>query len=366
MKILFINSVCNGSTGKIIQYLADDFEKNNNECVIAFGRGDPSPKFRTYKIEGEFSIKYHGLMNRLFDAQGLHSKKATKRLVKWIQEYNPDLVWLHNLHGYYIHCGILFAYLKKSQTKVRWTLHDCWAFTGHCAYFDFAKCSKWKTGCEKCPSTRDYPRSFYDGSKRNYQIKKRIFTSLPYNQLKIITPSKWLAKLVHESFLGQYDVEVINNKIDKTIFKPTKSKIKEKYDVADKKIILGVASVWDRRKGLDDFIKLSALIPSNYKIVLIGLSKKQILNLPISILGIGKTENQAELVQWYTAADVFLNLTYEDNYPTTNLEAQACGTICITYDTGGSVESVENENIVPKGDLDRVAKRIFQLTAFRE
>lgn len=360
MKVLFINSVCNGSTGHIVQDLALKYIKDGHECAIAYGRGKPADSINCYKIGNDFSVKFHGLMNRMFDSQGLYSKKDTKRFVEWISDYKPDLIWLHNIHGYYLNYPILFDYLKKSGVKVRWTLHDCWSFTGHCAYFDYAGCNKWKTGCEKCHSIGDYPRSYCDKSKRNFELKKKYFTSLPIEQLSFVTPSNWLASLVKESFLSKYNVEVVNNKIDTSIFKPIPSDVKERYGIGDKKVILGVASVWDRRKGLDDFVKLSKMISEEYKIVLIGLKKKQISSLPSDVLGIERTESQKELAEWYSASYCFLNLTYEDNYPTTNLEAQACGCPCVTYNTGGSPESVSREFVIERGDLGSLNK-IFDL-----
>lgn len=344
MKILMINVSCGtGSTGRICTDLADALEKKGHTVKIAYGRDAVPQKYQKYavKIGDELDIYNHVFQARVFDRMGFGSKRATEKFIEWVKEYDPDVIHLHNIHGYYINVEVLFSYLKEFGKKIIWTLHDCWAFTGHCAFFDYVECDKWKTECEHCPQKTEYPaRMGIDCSKRNYDLKKELFSGV--QNLAIVTPSEWLAKLLKESFLSEYPVNVIHNGIDTSTFRPTKSNIKERFGISeDIKIVLGVASVWDRRKGLEDFLKLSKLLDEKYKIVLIGLKKKQIEKLPNNILGIERTENIQELVAWYSAADVFVNPTYEDNYPTTNLEAIACGTPVITYDTGGSGESAE-------------------------
>lgn len=338
MKILFINSVCNGSTGHIVQDLAKDYINNGDECVIAYGRGNPPKNIPSYKIGNKISIYSHVLFTRITDKHGFGSKHSTKKFISWIENYNPDLIWLHNIHGYYLNIKVLFNYLKKSGKKVNWTLHDCWSFTGHCAYFDYAKCYKWKNHCYNCNSKKDYPSALISNCRSNFNNKKQIFNLLDEKQLTIITPSIWLANLVKESFLKKYQVEVINNKIDLDIFKPTPSDIKDKYGITNKKVILGVASVWDRRKGLEDFIQLSNLLDNEYIIVLIGLNDKQLKMIPSRIMGFKRTESQKELVNWYSCASCFFIPTKEDNYPTVLLEAKACGCTTYSYDTGGCRE----------------------------
>lgn len=359
MRILMINVDCGtGSTGRICTDLADALEKQGHEVRIAYGR-DAVPQKRAIRIGNDFDVYSHVLQARLFDRMGFGSKRATEKFIEWVKEYDPDVIHLHNIHGYYINIEVLFKYLKESGKKVIWTLHDCWAFTGHCAFFDYVGCNKWKTECEHCPQKTEYPaRMGIDCSKRNYDLKKELFSGV--QNLTIVTPSEWLAKLLKESFLSEYPVKVIKNGIDTSVFKNTKSNIKERFGIGeDIKVILGVASVWDRRKGLEDFLKLSKLLNDKYKIVLIGLNKKQIEMLPNNILGIERTENIQELVAWYSAADVFVNPTYEDNYPTTNLEAIACGTPVITYDTGGSGESAElYGSIIRKQDVDSIVKAL--------
>lgn len=359
MKILMINVDCGtGSTGRICTDLAEALEKQGHEVRIAYGR-DAIPQKYAIRIGNDFDVYSHILQARLFDRMGFGSKRATKKFIEWVKEYDPDVIHLHNIHGYYINIEVLFSYLKTCGKKIIWTLHDCWAFTGHCAFFDYVGCTKWKTGCEHCSQKTEYPaRVGIDGSKRNYCVKKEIFSGV--HNLTIVTPSEWLAKLLKESFLAEYPVKVIKNGIDTSVFKNTNSNIKERFGInGETKVVLGVASVWDRRKGLEDFLKLSKLLDEKYKIVLIGLNKKQIEKLPNNILGIERTENIQELVAWYSAADVFVNPTYEDNYPTTNLEAIACGTPVITYDSGGSGESAKiYGSIIRKQDVDSIVKTL--------
>lgn len=365
MRILFINEMCGTtSTGRICAEAAQKFESEGNECKIAFGRKNNVPeqyKKFAVRIGSEFDVKMHAIKTRIFDTAGFESKNATHKFLKWADDYNPELIWLHNLHGYYINTEMLFSWIKsKPNIEVKWTLHDCWAFTGHCVHFEMAKCNRWKTGCYLCPNKKEYPASvLFDNSKINYARKKKAFSGV--HNLTIITPSKWLANKVKESFLKEYPCEVKHNTIDTNVFKPTPSDFRERYGLKNKFVILGVANSWEKRKGLKDFIKLSEMLSSDYMIVLVGISEKQIKKLPPNIIALERTDNVQELVMIYSAADVYLNLTYEDTFPTTNLESQACGKPVITYRTGGSVESVPQENIIEPGDLETLINLLHKL-----
>lgn len=361
MKVLFINAVCGtGSTGKICAELAEKYEKDGCDVKIAYGRHAYVPeKYQKYavRIGNDLDVGLHAIKTRLTDKHGLGSQKATREFLKWAERYSPDLLWLHNIHGYYINYEMLFDWIKKHpDMEVKWTLHDCWAFTGHCSHFTFAKCYKWKSVCEKCVQKNRYPSSFTDDCRDNFFRKKRAFTGV--KNMTIITPSKWLADLVKESFLKEYPVDVVYNTINAEIFKPTPGDFREKNDLNDKKIVLGVASTWDDRKGLYDFYKLADMLNGEYVVVLVGLDDKQLNKLPKNIIGIKRTNGQKELAEIYTAADIFVNPTYEDTYPTVNLEAQACGTPVITYRTGGSPESVPPENVVEVGDWMGICQKI--------
>lgn len=347
MKVLLINGVCGiRSTGRICADIADALTAQGHEVKIAYGRETVSEKYQKYavKIGTDIDQKLHGIRTRLLDEHGFGSKKATEIFLKWADKFNPDMVWLHNIHGYFINIEMLFAWIKKRpEMQVKWTLHDCWAFTGHCSYFTMVKCEQWKTHCSYCVQKKRYPSSFLkDNCKENFDRKKAAFTDV--KKMTLITPSRWLADLVKQSFLGEYPVKVHYNTIDTTVFKPTPSDFRERNHLQEKKIILGVASVWDERKGLNDFIKLSELIDNRYAIVLVGLNETQIKQMPEKIIAISRTNNTKELAEIYTAADVFFNPTYEDNYPTVNLEAEACGTSVVTYRTGGAPETIHRND----------------------
>ena len=364
LRVLFINVQCGrGSHGKIAAEQAAKFEHEGHEVRVAYSRDPDMPeKYRKYavRIGSTADIYMHALLTRLTDRNGFFSRGATKRFLAWADEYNPDLLWLHNIHGYYINIDMLFRWIKsRPSMRVYWTLHDCWSFTGHCAYFTFAGCEKWRTHCEHCPQKNSYPASFVDNSYRNYEDKRRIFTGV--KNMTLITPSKWLADLAAQSFLREYPCEVRHNEIDRNIFRPVTGDFRERYGLSGKKIVLGVANRWEPRKGIGDFVKLSGILnPEKFVIVLVGLKHDA---LPENIIHIDRTSNQQELAEIYSASDVLFNPTYEDNYPTVNLEAEACGTPVVTYDSGGSPETVHREDscVIKCGDVEAAKKCIEQI-----
>ena len=355
-KLLQINVVANiGSTGRIAENIGKLAISQGWESYIAYGRGEPKSASKLIRVGSDSDMYMHALQSRLLDNHGLASVAATKSFVEEIKRINPDVIHLHNIHGYYLNYKILFEYLATIDTPVVWTLHDCWAFTGHCSHFDAIGCDKWRTGCFSCPLKGEYPVSkLMDASKRNYALKKRLFTSVP--NLTFAPVSRWLADLVGESFLGKYPVQVINNGIDTEVFQQRQSDLRKKHGIENKFVLVGVAGVWDAMKGLEDFIKLSSMLPDDCVIIMIGLTKKQIETLPDNIIGIERTENQIQLAEYYSMADVYVNPTYNDSFPTVNLEALACGTPVITYKTGGSPESVTEGTglVVNKGDVDNL------------
>ena len=344
MKILQVNSVCGVTgTGRIVTDLYDAAVNNGHDCIIAYGEhkfhNDPGNR-KTIEIGTMWDCKMHAVATRLWDAQGFSSRRATIEFLKKVEEYHPDVVHLHNLHGYYINIELLFRYLKRKKIKVVWTLHDCWPFTGHCVYFQQVGCDKWKEECRHCPLTRQYPASMgIDRSRQNYLRKKETFTGI--KDMTLLVPSYWLADRVRESFLKDYPVQVVYNGIDLGIYRPTPSDFRKKYHLENKFVVLGVANVWVERKGLSTFLRLADRLGEEYKIVLVGLSEGQIASLPENVLGLPRTDTPRELAQIYTAADVFVNPGREETFGLTVAEAMACGTWPIVYADTACAEVVE-------------------------
>ena len=368
MKYLFINSVAGfGSTGRIAAEKCRELMKEGHDCVLAFGRNKANcDDIQTVQIGTATDYRLHGVRSRLLDDHGFGSKAATAKFLQWVRAYDPDVIWLHNVHGYYIHIGELFGYLRTCGKKILWTLHDCWAFTGHCAYFDFARCDKWKTGCHDCPQKGSYPASLgMDNSRKNYENKKRLFTGIP--DLHLIVPSYWLESRVKQSFLKEYPVEVVYNTINTEIFKPTPGDFRQKHGLEGKQIILGVASVWDARKGLQDFLALSKLLEDRYRIVLVGLSQLQIDSLPETILGLPRTNSMQQLAEIYSAADIYVNPSTEETFGMTAMEARCCGTEAIVYENTACEEIVNQFGgiAVPRGP-EHLLAAIHKLTEEEE
>lgn len=333
MKILLINTVCGiGSTGRICTDLAQVLEQQGHQVKIAYGREAVPEQYKKYavRIGSDTGVKLHALQARFLDNAAFASTKATENFVQWIKEYDPDVIHLHNLHGYYLDIEVLFAYLKTCGKKLLWTLHDCWAFTGHCAHYSAIGCDKWLSHCRHCPQKHTYPKSvLLDNSYGNFEKKRRLFTGLP--DMTLITPSKWLAEQAKRSFLGEYSIYPIPNGVDMEVFQPTDSDLRAKYGLEGKKVLLGVSSVWTDKKGLDDFFRLSAMLDSSYQIVLIGLTEAQQRQAPENILALRLAESPRLLAQWYSTADVFVNPSVEETMGLTTAEALACGTPVITY-----------------------------------
>lgn len=366
MKVLQINTTFKkgGSTGRIAFDLMQIHQREGIESYAAYaydlGVNDIP---NTIYLQSGIRRKLNTLRTRLFDHHGFYNEHETKKLIRWMDEIHPDIIHLHNIHNHYVNVKMLFEYIKQHDIPVVWTLHDCWSFTGHCAYFDFAGCDKWKTGCHHCPSLKDYPPTwFFDRTRRNYADKKDVFTGV--QNLTLCPPSKWLGGLAKESFLKDYSVEVINNGVDTTIFKPTDSDVKSKLGIADKKMILAVASIFNARKGVKYLKELPELLHDDETLVIVGVkpAQKEFFSHPRCIT-INRTDSLQELAAYYFAADVFINPTLEDNFPTTNIEALACGTPIVTFKTGGSIEPVTEETgaIVDKYDMNGLLSAVREI-----
>ena len=366
-KLLQINITANwGSTGKIAEQINLTAAARGWETFIAYGRMANTSASTLLKVGDRCDQLWHGVESRLLDRHGLASRKTTRQLVQEIERIQPDVIHLHNIHGYYLNYQILFEYLKKANIPVVWSLHDCWAFTGHCAYFDLAGCERWKTQCHDCPLLgKEYPKSWLvDRSRKNYVQKREAFTGVKH--LTLTPVSQWLAGLAKESFLGSYPIHCIQNGIDLQQFAPCgeRAEVLTKWGISpDTRVVLGVASVWDERKGLDDMMALRQHLSKEYTIVLVGVTDKQKAALPEGVVGISRTNNVKELAELYSAADVYVNPTYADTFPTTNLEALACGTPVVTYRTGGSPEAVDEATgrVVEVGDVAALAAAVREM-----
>lgn len=359
MKIVQINATCGeGSTGKIcvdISKLLSD--RNIENYIIYCGKRSDYPL--GIRCGNEREIKLQALRSHFFGYYGFNSERITKRILTRLDEIKPDVVHIHNVHGHNCNLEMLLNYLRDHQIKVLWTFHDCWAFTAYCPHFTMVRCDKWIDGCFNCPQRKEYS-FFFDRSEKLYEKKKKLIENL---DLTIITPSQWLANLVEQSFFKKCPVKVINNGIDIDVFKPTPSDFRKKHGIPnDKYIVLGVAFGWGVRKGLDVFVELSKhLDGKKYQIVLVGTDDKTDKQLPDNIISIHRTQNQSELAEIYTAADVFANPTREEVFGLVNVEALACGTPGVTFNTGGSLECYDETcgRVVPCDDVDSMEKEII-------
>lgn len=360
-KVVSVNLGNHGSTGKIMKGISAAAQANGFETYMAY----PASLY-TRTVENNDIIICSSFWNRVnqkvayyIGLNGCFAPVATRKFLKRMDQINPNIFHFHNLHNSYINLPMLFNYTKEKHIKVVWTLHDCWAFTGHCPYFTLATCDKWKTGCGNCPQLSVYPPARIDKTYEMWERKKQWFSGV--ENLTIVTPSKWLAGLVKQSFLSQYPIKVINNGIDLSVFKPTESDVRLKYDISDDKILLlGVAFGWGNRKGLDVFKYLASKLDQHYQIILVGTDDSTDRELPSNIISIHRTQDQNELASLYTAARILINPTREDNFPTVNIEALACGTPVITFNTGGSPEIINEKcgMVIGVNDFEGMLKAI--------
>ncbi len=362
MKVLQINSVCGiGSTGRITVDLYHALKKEGHECLVAYGRNNSSTDMEILRIGGFIQVCIHALYSRITDRSGFGSKRATRRLIKKISEYKPDIIHLHNIHGYYINIALLFDYLRDLNIPVVWSLYDCWSFTGHCCHFDYVGCEKWKSGCGRCMQKKEYPATlFIDNSRNNYKRKRKLITSC--KNITIVTPSKWLSGLISSSYLNTCPFVMIPSGIDLDCFKPTPSDFRINNHLNNKFIVLGVSSGFGKFKGSEYFIWLANHLPEKFQLVLIGVTKEQAKNYPEKVLTLPRTNSTSELAGFYSAADVFVNPTLQESQGLTNIEALACGTSVVTFNSGGSPECID-ENcgfVVNRGDAKGLLEGIKQ------
>ncbi len=363
VKLLQINvDVNNGSNGSIVRDIAKMAIERGWDSYIAYGRRMIPTDSTLIRIGNNIDVKFHGLITRLFDLHGLGSFFVTKRFIRYLKQNKPDIIHLHNIHGYYINYKVLFDYIYKEQIPVVWTLHDCWPFTGHCGHYIGYNCYKWKDECGKCPARKDYPASLMlDNSKFSFRLKKRLFTKL--DKVEIVTVSNWLKSETEQSFLSKYPIRVIYDGIDTECFVFRDSDLRKKYNIQGKFVLISAAANWSDAKGWNDYIKLSQLVSNDYVIVLIGVNEEQKQNLPPNILSIPRIESKLELAEYYSMADVLLNLSYAETFGMTTAEAMACGTPGISYDITACPELITKETgiVVEPGNLNEVIRAIEEI-----
>jgi len=354
-RLLQLNECLHFSTGKITQQIGEAAIVDGWNSWIAYSIREPfiPSKSKLITVGNKIDPYIHYAENLFLDREGLSSRRATRKLIAQIQIVKPDVIQLHNLHDHWLNYQILFEYLNKTDIKVVWTFHDCWAFTGHCFHFVTKKCARWKKECYDCPLQREYPKSYLDRSRKNFELKKSLFSSC--QNLTIVACSEWMAGLVRESFLKDKRIEVIHNGIDLMTFIPSKAKLDD-----GKFRILAVSNVWNKEKGFFDLMRLRKILPSDYEITIVGLNKKQLSAIPEGIKGIERTQNVQELVELYSSSDLLINTTYADTFPTINIEALACGTPVVTYRTGGSPEILDDRTgvVVEQGNVEAMAQAI--------
>ena len=366
-KLLQINPVVrlNTSTGRIMKEIGELAQSAGWESYVAYSGardGMPPHTSQLVPVGDKLDLAVHAVATRLFDAHGLASKRGTRPFIERIRAIDPDVIHIHNIHGYFLNYPLLFDYLKESGKPVVWTVHDCWLYTGHCYHYAYAGCNKWQTGCGHCPQKHAFPSSWLlDRSARNLRAKQRAFASL--DRLTIVPVSYWMRQEMASSILADKQFQVIHNGIDLSVFRPGTGK----DDVpADRTLILGVASIWLEEKGWSDLVKLAGLLGPGEKLVLVGrTTEAQRSRIPAGVELIERTENIGKLAELYGRATVLVNPTWQDNYPTVNLEAMACGTPVVTYRTGGSVESVAEGTgfVVEQGDVEAMLARVRMLAS---
>lgn len=367
-KLLQINPVIrtSTSTGRIMQEIGELAIANGWESYLAYSGGrDGLPKCKSHllPVGNRLDVVCHAIETRLFDRHGLASRKATKKIIREISKIQPDVIHIHNIHGYFLNYKLLFEFLKEYGRPVIWTVHDCWLFTGHCYHYSSVHCYRWKERCHHCPQKKAFPASWFrDRSRKNYLDKKLAFNSLPKDKFLIVPVSEWMMSEMQASMLGSCRMKVIHNGIDTQTFAPRQNteEIRQKYGLASKHVIMAIASIWLPEKGIKDLFELSTLLHDNECIVMVGVDKKLQQQLPSNIIGIQRTADVNELAELYSYATVVVNPTWQDNYPTVNLEAIACGTPVVTYRTGGSPESITEDTgfIVEQGDVKGIIEAV--------
>lgn len=360
MKIAQINSQLGGSTGSLMRLLSKAMKQEgiSNRMFYTYDTGIDDGDAVCYSSHRE--IKVNAVMSHLTGKYGFQSAAATRRLIGLLKEYHPDLVHIHNIHGHDLNLEMFYEWLGAQSIPVVHTLHDCWEFTGYCPHYQAVKCDKWKTECHSCPLYHRYSWIF-DASQKNYDRKRTASSSI--SSLFLVTPSHWLKGEVEKSFLKNCPCQVIPNGIDTDIFKPESSDLKKELGIGGKKMVLNAAMTVSAAKGKEDLIALCQMLPENYCMVLVGVPENHSNDFPSNIIVRPRTSSQKEMAKYYSAADVFVNPTHEDNFPTVNLESLACGTPVVTFEAGGAGEMLSDEigRRIPVGNDHMLAEAVIAM-----
>lgn len=359
MKILQINAVYgHGSTGVIVRDIEQMCESSGIECYVA----SPDPKVndakRGFLIGNAFDHKLHAVLSRINGKQAYFSRWATRRLLKFIDKIEPDVVHLHNLHSNYIHLNMLLQYLAKKDIQTIVTLHDCWFYTGGCFHYKATACMRWLEGCGHCPKKRqDTPAYLWDCSASILADRKKYLLAIP--RLTVTGVSEWISNEAKRTFFADTPVVTIRNGVDLDVFKPTPSDFRSRLELQDKYIILGPASKWLQPLNKSVLTYFSEHMQPDEVLLLFGATDCP-LPMPENVRLYGYTRNREELAALYTCADVFVNTTREDSLSLINVEAQACGTPVVTFDATGPRETVDQVHgfRVSVGDANGLIKII--------
>lgn len=352
MKIVQINAVCGmGSTGEITVKISNMLNEHNIENYVFYTYGK-SKYEQGVKYSTNLTVGLNAVMAKVLGNYGFNSHFSTKKLIRKLKQIKPDIIHLHNIHGHDVNLKTFFKYLKESGVRVIWTFHDCWAFTGYCMHFDLLNCRKWESVCNECPQKNNYSL-FVDKSKKLFNLKKSIFTDI--EDMTIVTPSEWMASLAKKSYMNKFPIKIINNGTNTDIFYRRNTNIRQQFGVGEKYLVFGIV-----KGNYDLFMNLADKMEDKYQLVLAGLSKSQLQKLPKNIIGIGKIKSRDEMAEFFSASDVFVNMTLQDTFPTVNLESLACGTPVITFNTGGSPEAVDDKTgiVVQKGNVTELYEAV--------
>lgn len=372
-KLLQINPVLrtSTSTGRIMQEIGQLAMQNGWESYVAYsyGRdGKPECASQLVPVGNKLDVAWHAVETRLFDRHGLASRRVTQKFIQEIERIAPDVIHIHNIHGYFLNYRILFDFLARYNKPVIWTVHDCWLYTGHCYYYSSAHCEKWKCGCGNCPQKTRFPASWLvDRSTQNFKDKEKAFNSLSKDKFVIAPVSAWMAGELQQSLFKNCTIQVMHNGINLNTFKPHDNEhdVRARYNIGKRHIIMAIATLWHPEKGVNDLFEMAKLLHEDEVIVMVGVNDELKSKLPHNIIGVSRTANVQQLAELYSAATAVVNPTWQDNYPTINLEAISCGTPVVTYRTGGSPESITPETgfVVEQGDVKGMLEAVRSIEA---